>query len=235
VLAPSPSDPVRSRIAELVAALIPADATLQVGIGSLAEEIVAAVGPRPALRFHTGTLPNAARRLLGELEGRASAPEVRHVATSVAPDAGGAQWPGSVTLRPVSETHAPETLAAAHRLWAVNSGLSVDLTGAVNAEWIGEDRTARGGGQLDFARAAAHAERGGSVIALASRTSRGESRIVASLSEAHAPTTAGEHVGFVVTEHGIAALEGLGPEARAEALIAVAHPDDRASLREAIC
>jgi 4-hydroxybutyrate CoA-transferase len=41
-------------------------------------------------------------------------------------------------------------------------------------------------------------------------------------------------VDYVVTEYGIAALRGRSNAQRAEALIAIAHPDFRDSLRAAL-
>ena len=43
-------------------------------------------------------------------------------------------------------------------------------------------------------------------------------------------TLAGEHVGLVVTEYGVADLRGASPAQKAQALIAVAHPEHRAWL-----
>ena len=37
----------------------------------------------------------------------------------------------------------------------------------------------------------------------------------------------------VVTEHGVASLRGLSPDARAQALIAIAAPEHRVSLSQA--
>jgi acyl-CoA hydrolase len=47
-------------------------------------------------------------------------------------------------------------------------------------------------------------------------------------------TTPRHHVQWVATEYGAVDLSMLGDRARAEALISLAHPDFRASLRTAI-
>jgi acyl-CoA hydrolase len=72
------------------------------------------------------------------------------------------------------------------------------------------------------------------VLALASRTNDGASRIVTSLPEGRTATTSGAYVDAIVTEHGVAVLRGLAPEQRAAAIIAIAHPDDRAGLAGAM-
>jgi 4-hydroxybutyrate CoA-transferase len=73
---------------------------------------------------------------------------------------------------------------------------------------------------------------GKSIIALPSTAVRGTiSRICRNLDEGAAVTTLRNDVHYVVTEYGIANLRGKNLEQRAEALIAIAHPDFRDALR----
>ena len=58
-----------------------------------------------------------------------------------------------------------------------------------------------------------------------------QSRVVARLDPGISVTTPASDVDYVVTEYGVARLAGCTLEERARALAAVAHPDDRASLR----
>ena len=44
----------------------------------------------------------------------------------------------------------------------------------------------------------------------------------------------GEHVDYAITEYGIAALRGLSSSQRAQALIAIAHPEHREQLRQQV-
>jgi 4-hydroxybutyrate CoA-transferase len=227
------ANPVRERIAGHLARLIPPDATLQVGIGGVAESLIAALAGRQHIGFHSGILPTALRARLAAGDFTGDAKTVDRglaVCTSLGPDAGAQPWPAALRLRPLAETHAPEALARHERLWAVNSAFSVDLRGQVNAEWAGGLKVACGGGQLDFARAAHRSPHGASVIALPARTARGQSRIVARLDPGGAVTTPASDIDFVVTEYGTARLGGRTLGERARALAAVAHPDDRASL-----
>lgn len=46
-------------------------------------------------------------------------------------------------------------------------------------------------------------------------------------------TTSKNDVNYVVSEYGVAQLRGKSAKERAEALIAIAHPDFRGELREA--
>jgi 4-hydroxybutyrate CoA-transferase len=230
---PSTAGPVRDRIAANLARIVPPDATLQVGIGGVAEALIGALAGGRGIGFHSGILPSTLRTRLaaGDFAGFAkSADPGLVVSTSLAPDAGAESWPRSVRLRPLAGTHSHEVLARHERLWAINSAFSVDLGGQVNAEWVGGLKVACGAGQLDFARAAHVSPGGASVIALPARTSRGDSRIVARLEPGAAITTAASDVDYVVTEYGIARLTGRTLDERARALAGVSHPEDRATL-----
>ena len=69
-------------------------------------------------------------------------------------------------------------------------------------------------------------------MAMPSTAAKGKvSRIVPLLAEGAAVTTSRNDVDYVVTEYGVAWLKGRTLAQRAEALIAVAHPDFREGLR----
>jgi 4-hydroxybutyrate CoA-transferase len=89
------------------------------------------------------------------------------------------------------------------------------------------------GGQMDFIRGASLSEDGRPIIALPSTTKRGESRIAATLKQGAGVVTTRAHVHYIVTEHGVAYLYGKNLRQRAQALIAIAHPDHRESLERA--
>jgi acyl-CoA hydrolase len=75
---------------------------------------------------------------------------------------------------------------------------------------------------------------GRSLVCLASTAARGGetlSRITAALPAGSLVTTPRHHTDIVVTEHGAAELFGLTVEERAQALIEIAHPDFRSTLR----
>ncbi|HEY5388636.1 MAG TPA: acetyl-CoA hydrolase/transferase C-terminal domain-containing protein, partial [Thermoleophilia bacterium] len=74
---------------------------------------------------------------------------------------------------------------------------------------------------------------GKAIIALPSTAKKGAvSRIVAALSPGTAVTTMRADVDYIVTEHGVAHLRGMGLRARAEALIEIADPAFRDQIRE---
>jgi acyl-CoA hydrolase len=89
------------------------------------------------------------------------------------------------------------------------------------------------GGQMDFLRGAALSAGGKPILALTSRTKSGVPRIVPLLTEGAGVVTTRAHVHYVVTEHGVADLFGKTLRERAQALIGIAHPDDREGLERA--
>jgi acyl-CoA hydrolase len=85
---------------------------------------------------------------------------------------------------------------------------------------------------VDFVRGASLSEGGKPIIALTSSTSKGMSKIVPMLKQGAGVVTSRAQVQHVVTEYGIADLYGKNISQRAEALIAIAHPDHREALEK---
>jgi 4-hydroxybutyrate CoA-transferase len=140
--------------------------------------------------------------------------------------------------RAVDYVNDPSRIGKVKQMVAVNSAFKVDLLGQVNAQYIGGEWYSGVGGQVDFMRGAMTSQNGRAIIALPSTASISDgkggrklvSKIVARLGDEDVITTNMHDVQYVVTEHGVAALEGKSDVERARALIAVAHPDFRAEL-----
>lgn len=125
--------------------------------------------------------------------------------------------------------------SANRRLVAVNSAISVDLTGQVNSDSIGTRVYSGFGGQVDFLRAASRSEGGVPIVALPSAARDGKvSRIVPTLAEGAGVVTSRADVHWVVTEFGAVNLYGHGLRTRAELLASIAHPRFRDELQAAI-
>jgi acyl-CoA hydrolase len=88
---------------------------------------------------------------------------------------------------------------------------------------------------MDFIRGASLSPGGKPIIALPSRTKKGETRIVPTLKPGAGVVTTRQHVHYVITEYGIADLYGKTLHERARALLEIAHPDDREMLAQAWC
>ena len=121
------------------------------------------------------------------------------------------------------------------KMIAINSALEIDLTGQVCADSLGHRIYSGIGGQMDFIRGAALSRGGKPILALPSTANDGKlSRITHELLPGAGVVTTRGHVHWVVTEYGAANLHGMTLRERAEALIALAHPDFRAELRREI-
>jgi acyl-CoA hydrolase/GNAT superfamily N-acetyltransferase len=106
----------------------------------------------------------------------------------------------------------------------------VDLMGGV-ALHIGKGNVAPGPGHaLDFYAAAQHSRGGRAIISLPSRNLDGKSNILLSVEDLPNQFNNRESLDFIVTEYGIASMIGRTVRERAQALIDIAHPDDRAEL-----
>ncbi|HHO53262.1 MAG TPA: 4-hydroxybutyrate CoA-transferase, partial [Deltaproteobacteria bacterium] len=131
-----------------------------------------------------------------------------------------------VEAHPCDHTNDLVVASSNDRLVAINSAISVDLTGQVNSDSIGPRIYSGVGGQVDFIRAASRSRGGVPIIALPS-TARGGtvSRIVPRLAPGAGVVTSRADVHWVVTEHGAVDLFGKTLRQRAEALVSIAHPD----------
>jgi acyl-CoA hydrolase len=138
---------------------------------------------------------------------------------------------------PVDYTNAPDVIRRHDRMVSINNTTQVDLQGQAASESDGHRHLSGTGGQLQFVRGAYASKGGRSFICLSSTYARrGErrSRIVLKLTPGNVVTTPRTDVMYVVTEHGMVNLKGKSVPERAQALIAIAHPDFQASLeREA--
>ena len=73
-------------------------------------------------------------------------------------------------------------------------------------------------------------EGGKSITALASRTNKGQNKIVAQLNPGAGVVTPRPDAHWIVTEYGAVDLYGRSLQERAKLLISIAHPDDREML-----
>ncbi len=134
-------------------------------------------------------------------------------------------------MHPVDFTNDPSLAGLNDKLVTINATLQIDLLGQCGSESLGYAPYSGTGGQSDFVRAANRSRGGKSFIVLPSTAKNGAlSRIVSSLSPGTHVSTSKNDVDYVVTEYGVAQLRGKSAKQRAQALIAIAHPDFRADL-----
>ncbi|MES2642779.1 MAG: acetyl-CoA hydrolase/transferase C-terminal domain-containing protein [Myxococcota bacterium] len=236
-LPPEAYDAARVRIASHVAELVDDGCTLQTGIGTIPDALLAQLRDRVDLGFHTELLSDGMMDL---------------VEAGVATGARKPMWPGkavssfvlgserlyawsddnpAIEMQPSEITNDPAIIARHPNFVAINAALSIDLTGQVNADSIGSRFYSGIGGQVDFLRGAARSPGGRPIIVLPSTALGGTlSRIVGTLAPGAGVVTSRGDVHHVATEWGRANLHGLTIRQRARSLISIAHPRFRDAL-----
>lgn len=235
-LAGSPARPATTAelaVAKNVAAFVPAGATIQLGVGALADAIARELHGRRDLRVRSGLVGD----WLVDLDEAGALADVP--GSCVTGMALGTERlykflsdSAKVLMAPVDEQLAPVPLAQCDPYVAMNSAIEVDLHGQVSAEVVGGRYVGAVGGQAGFFRAARLARSGLAIVALAATNADGTaSRIVPVVSGP--VTTAQSDVDLVITEFGAADLRGTSYRERVERLIAIAAPQHRAALASA--
>ncbi len=116
------------------------------------------------------------------------------------------------------------------RMIAILPARKVDLTGGI-ALHIGKGNVTPGPGQAqEFFAGAEHSRGGRTIFALPSRNLESRSNILLSVEDFPNQFTNRESLDLIITEYGIASMIGRTVRERAQALIDIAHPDDREEL-----
>lgn len=229
---------VEKKIGANVAGLIEDGSTLQLGIGAVPEAVLAALMGHKNLGLHSEMWTDMVIPLIekGAID---NSLKVVHPGRSVATFLNGTKKlfnfvndNPSVALYEASYVNLPLVIMRNPKVAAINSAVEIDLTGQVCADSVGPRIISGVGGQMDFLRAAAISPGGKPIIAITSRSKKGDSRIVAQLRPGAGVVTTRSHVHYVITEFGIANLVGKTIRERAKSLIAIAHPDDREHLQK---
>lgn len=230
------NSPAELTIGKNIAELIEDGSTLQLGIGSIPSAVLSMLGNHKDLGIHTEMFSDGIVTLhqKGVLTGKYKKKYPRKIVSSFVI--------GSkkiydfiddnteVLLLDCSYTNNPHIISQNPKVVAVNSAIEIDLTGQVCSDSIGSRIYSGVGGQMDFIRGAALSLGGKPIIAMPSKTSKGESKIVPFLKPGAGVVTTRAHVQYVVTEFGVAYLHGLTLEERAKALIGISAPEHRENL-----
>jgi len=234
-------EPYLKDIAQYVSSLIKDGDTLQIGVGRTTEPLVklGIFNNKCDLGWHSEATPPGVIALVreGVINGkRKTINPGKAVVTSL----GGASkedmaWVNNnplFWLVDVSYLWDARTISAHDNMVAINNAVSVDLTGQISSESIGYKIISASGGQTAFAIGALLSKGGRSITVIPSTARRGTaSRIIAALESGTGVTVPRNCADCVVTEYGIAHLRGKSLRGRAEELIAIAHPDFRAKLK----
>lgn len=234
-----PPTAVEDAIGEQIARLVDDGATLQMGIGAIPDAALRRLGDKHDLGVHTEMFSDGLLDLVagGVVTNRRKAVHPGRIVTSFVV--------GServykfvddnplVEFHPCDRTNDSSLIRRNDKVVAINSAIEIDLSGQVVADSMGFDIYSGIGGQMDFIRGAALSRGGRPIIALPSTAAGGTiTRLVMALKPGAGVVTTRGHVHWVVTEYGAVDLFGKTLRQRAEALIAIAHPDFRAQLRQ---
>ncbi|MCX5833126.1 MAG: GNAT family N-acetyltransferase [Deltaproteobacteria bacterium] len=135
-----------------------------------------------------------------------------------------------VDFQPLDVVMDPKNIGQNDRFIAVLPARKADITGGI-ALHIGMGNVTAGPGAVQELFAGAALSRGGrTIFALPSRNLRGEPNIVISIDDFPNQFSNREDLDMVVTEYGVAYFSGRTVRERAQAMIDIAHPGDRAEL-----
>jgi 4-hydroxybutyrate CoA-transferase len=230
----APFTAVEDAIGSYVNTLIKDGDTLQLGIGAIPDAILSYLKGKHDLGIHTEMFSDGVMDLteMGVINGsRKTLHKNKIVSTFMM---GSKELYAWVNDNPFIEMHSedyvnnPYVIGQNDNMVSINSALQVDVLGQVAADQLAGQQYSGVGGQVDYIRGI-HLSRGGrSIIAMPSTAAKGKvSRIVPALSRGTAVTTSRNEVSCIVTEYGIAMLEGKTNLERLEALVAISHPDFR--------
>jgi acyl-CoA hydrolase len=232
---------VDDAIARHAVGFIPPGATLQVGIGSIPNQIATllAEGDGDDYGLHTEMFTDGCMKLhrAGKVTNHRKG---QYDGVSVTTFAFGSPelyaWldgNSDIAFLPVEIVNSPEAIGANVDMISINGALAIDVLGQVVADTINGKQFSGIGGAEDFVAGAGLELSDRSLICLPSTFSKDgelQSRIVPAFGPGAVITTPRHQVDVIVTEYGVAELEGRTVRERGEALAAIAHPQFRAGL-----
>ncbi len=239
VPAPVPSEQDRV-IAGHIVDRISDGATIQLGIGSIPTAVATFLKDHKHLGIHTELLSDPVVDLVevGAVTGlRKKTNRGRIVCTFALGSRKLYDFVNAndlVHFESVDIVNDPRRIGEEDNFVSINATLQVDLYGQCASETLGTTYYSGSGGQADFARGAQYSEGGQGFVVLRSTANDGRiSRITPTLNSGAVVTTQKNTVDKVVTEYGVAELQGRTLSERASALIAIAHPNHREWLTRA--
>ena len=244
-ISPDPEPgPIERAIAEAVQRYVPDGATLQTGIGAIPNQVVSllAEGSGGNYGIHSEMFTTGLMKLhqAGKVTNQKGTFNGKSVCTFAMGNADLYAWLADcdeVRFLPVEVVNNPSRIGANRQMISINGALAVDLLGQLVADTIGPLQYSGIGGHEDFVEGVGTAVENRSLICLPSTAEhQGEriSRIAPTLPPGTSVTTPRHQVDVVITEFGVAELQGRSVQERAEALINVAHPDFQDTLRAAL-
>ena len=135
-----------------------------------------------------------------------------------------------VEFQGIDKVFNPSQIGLNPRFVAVMPARKVDLSGNIALQFGKGNVTSGPGDIMDLFHGAGLSPGGFTIFALPSRNRDGDPNILMSVEDFPNQFNIRESVDMVITDYGIAILGGRSVRERAQALIEVAHPDDRLDL-----
>ena len=234
-----PFDPVYSKIAENVSSRIEDKSCIAFSIGPLYEALASHLIHKKDLGIHT---PFFFDSLMDLVKSGAVTNQYKQKCRGKSLTSYGIGTPDlmawldnnpMVEFQSIDQVFNPFQISRNPKFTAVLSARKVDLYGRI-ALHTGRGNVGTGPGEVvDFFNGALLSEGGSAIFALPSRNRQNESNIMAAILQYPNQFSQWESVTMIVTEYGIANISGRTVRERAQALIDIAHPDDRLQLVEA--
>lgn len=231
------------RIAELALAYIRSGCTLQTGIGGIPNQIALSIANSDMGDFgiHSEMFTTGLMRIhqAGKVTNNKGS-----IFDGFSPTTFAAGIPelyewlndnDAVRFLPVRLVNSPETIASNRDMVTINGALAVDLSGQVIADTIGGKQFSGIGGHEDFTSGPGLDSTDHSIVCLPSTSvvnGQLTSRIFGVAPLGSIITTPRHQVDVIITEHGVAELEGLSVRERSREMARIAHPDFRDQLLE---
>jgi 4-hydroxybutyrate CoA-transferase len=232
------------KIGEYLLELIKDGDTIQMGIGSIPEAVVAGMDGKHDIGVHTEMFPVGLPQLVEKgivTNARKPFNNGATVATFCVGDQSMYEFVNgnpACQFFPGSYTNDPIFLAQFPNLVSINMALMVDFSGQICSEGIGHRMVSGSGGQFEFQFGAFHSKGGRAITLMTSSRIEEEGTLISSIvpeMPAGSPITVPRtYAHYVVTEYGIADLKYKSRRQRAEELINISHPDLRGELRQAL-
>ncbi len=231
-----PVDDVFDRVAANVAAVIEDGSCLAFSFGPLFEALSRHLMHKRNLGFHSPFFTDALMDLVksGAVTNRNK--EIFRGKSLTSYAFGTPELMGWLNRNPMVEFQGidkvfnPALIGQNPQFVAVLPARKADVSGRIALN-IGKGNVTAGPGDvIDLFRGAELSKGGFTIVALPSRNLKNEPNILISVEDMPNRFSVRESVDMVITEYGVASLSGRTVRERAQALIDIAHPDDRHQL-----
>lgn len=237
-LPPQTPEPVYNQIAENLTIVIENGDCLAFSVGPLYDAASRALATKRDLGIHSPFFTDALMNLVqaGAVTNQRKAVCPGRSLTSYA--LGSAElyrWLDgnpAVEFGPLDKVFNPLEIGRNPNFVALLPARKVDVAGNIALHSGRGNVTAAPGEAMDFINGAELSPGGRTIFALPSRNLKGEANICLSIKNFDNQLSLPEAVDLIVTEYGIASLKGRSVRERAQAIIDIAHPDDRELLLE---